>query len=275
MYRFRPPCASAAFRHRLRPRCSSGFAAVQEIEVGVDRRRALVEQAKRRGDRRWRLVGTSNVARSTCMAPGRIRVRIDRQLMPGSNTPRPPASRIQFCPGCHTRMSSFQVARTPGCVATRATRAPARRPQLHASARKRKEMPACLARCSRSSTSATVAPGGFSSMTCRPASIAVHASSCRPCGGVHSDTASSALAKRAGHRDRQRSRCRQLLRAGSRRLSARSSYSPAARASAGRGQSCRCRRARGGSDECLPPLVSSPITTPDDCRCRSGHLYDI
>ncbi len=43
---------------------------------------------------------------------GRMRVRIDSALMPGSNTPRPPGSKIQACPGCQTRTSSFQVILT-------------------------------------------------------------------------------------------------------------------------------------------------------------------
>ena len=37
------------------------------------------------------------------------RVAIDSALMPGSNTPKPPASKIQAWPGCQTRTSSFQM----------------------------------------------------------------------------------------------------------------------------------------------------------------------
>ena len=36
-------------------------------------------------------------------------VTMDKALMPGSNTPNPPASQIHRCPGCQTRTSSRQT----------------------------------------------------------------------------------------------------------------------------------------------------------------------
>jgi hypothetical protein len=40
---------------------------------------------------------------------GRMWVTIDRALMPGSNTPKPPARQIQSWFGCQRRTSSFQL----------------------------------------------------------------------------------------------------------------------------------------------------------------------
>ena len=43
---------------------------------------------------------------------GMMQVTIDSALMPGSNTPKPPACQIHCWPGCQWRTSSFQVTRS-------------------------------------------------------------------------------------------------------------------------------------------------------------------
>ena len=93
--------------------------------------------------------------------------------MPGSNTPNPPAARIQSCPGCHLRTSSRQsiaTERTVRCASQRragSTPAASRECQAVNSV-------TCDARAAdaRASPSATVIAGGFSTMTCSPAAIA-------------------------------------------------------------------------------------------------------
>src|SRR5215813_9038189 len=57
----------------------------------------------------WRLAGKESSADVTNTGSGRMRVRIESALMPGSNTPNPPGSQIQAWPGCQTRTSSFQM----------------------------------------------------------------------------------------------------------------------------------------------------------------------
>src|SRR5579884_2197881 len=52
--------------------------------------------------------GTLSSADCTNSGPGKILVAIENALMPGSNTPKPPACQIQVCPGCHLRTSSCQ-----------------------------------------------------------------------------------------------------------------------------------------------------------------------
>ena len=100
------------------------------------------------------------------LSAGTIRVRIDRALMPGSKTPRPPACQIQVWPGCHLRTSSFQVTTRllsllPASQAfAGATMAASRECQLAWS-----ETPALRASASSAWHSDSVAPGGFSSIT--------------------------------------------------------------------------------------------------------------
>ena len=69
-----------------------------------------------------RFSGTTRRARSTTNGPGRISVRIDSALMPGSKTPKPPGSQIQAWSGCQRRTSSFQTMATErgGRVASQA-----------------------------------------------------------------------------------------------------------------------------------------------------------
>ena len=57
----------------------------------------------------WRLAGTIRSAPSTQMPAGRISVRIEKALMAGSNTPKPPLASSQSCPGCHWRTFSRQA----------------------------------------------------------------------------------------------------------------------------------------------------------------------
>ena len=98
---------------------------------------------------------------------------IDSALMPGSNTPRPPASQIQAWPGCQWRTSSFQATRIERTVV------PARNARAASTAGACRECqlanrvtPLARACAARSSTSDSVAPGGFSRNTCLPASSA-------------------------------------------------------------------------------------------------------
>ncbi len=115
---------------------------------------------------------------------------MDRALMPGSNTPRPPGAKIQSCPGCQTRTSSRHSMWTRRMVLSashaRAGSTPAAWRECQVANRVRPAFSACSA---RARTSARVAPGGFSSIRCRPADRASRASVKRGAGGVHRDTA--------------------------------------------------------------------------------------
>ena len=121
----------------------------------------------------WRFSGTRSRARSSRNGPGRISVRMERALMPGSKTPKPPGSQIQAWPGCQRRTSSFQAmwtertARSASQALAGATAGAKRECQVA-------KRPAPLARAASSirSSSPSVAAGGFSSRTSRPASSA-------------------------------------------------------------------------------------------------------
>ena len=52
--------------------------------------------------------GTWSSADFTNRPPGKILVAIEKALMPGSNTPKPPGSHIHCWPGCHLCTSSCQ-----------------------------------------------------------------------------------------------------------------------------------------------------------------------
>src|SRR3954447_12714383 len=118
----------------------------------------------------WQLAGKASSAAVTNTGFGRILVRIDSALMPGSNTPSPPGSQIQACPGCQTRTSSFQliltevIRRAASHARAGSTAGAWRECQVANSVRF-----ASLAIAISGSSSATPAPGGFSSMTCLPA----------------------------------------------------------------------------------------------------------
>ena len=77
--------------------------AVDRQAVDIGQRQVAPQSAP--GD--W--PGKTSSAAVTNSGCGRILVRIESALMPGSNTPSPPGSQIQPCPGCQTRTSSFQL----------------------------------------------------------------------------------------------------------------------------------------------------------------------
>ncbi len=52
------------------------------------------------------LSGKVSAALRTKTGVGMISVRIDRALMPGSKTPKPPAVQIHFWPGCQRRVAA-------------------------------------------------------------------------------------------------------------------------------------------------------------------------
>ena len=125
---------------------------------------------------------------------GMMRVTMDSALMPGSNTPKPPACQIHCWPGCQWRTSSFQV--TSSII----TRRSARKARVASTALLYCECqvvnstrPARAAILVRSVSSARVAVGGFSSMTCLPASSASRAMRWRTWGGVQMATTSISL----------------------------------------------------------------------------------
>ena len=112
--------------------------------------------------------------------------------MPGSNTPKLPASHIHSWPGCQRRTSSFHSMRSDGVFARRGASSLRRPRNCIANARSRRSR-ACRARRharSRSLISAMVGVGGFSSSTCLPASSASRAMAWRTLGGVQIATAS-------------------------------------------------------------------------------------
>ena len=93
-----PPSVSTSISHVWGPLCRQSKSAVMlppkvsAAAIGV-----------------WRFSGNVSVAPVRCTGAGKISVRIDRALMPGSNTPMPPASNTQSWPGCHLRTSSRHV----------------------------------------------------------------------------------------------------------------------------------------------------------------------
>ena len=122
-------------------------------------------------------------AESTVNGPGRISVRIERALIPGSKTPKPPGCHIQAWFGCQWRTSSFQTIatlRTP-CAAShafaRATPGAKRECQVakRTAPRRGRRRP-----CGRPRRA--VAAGGFSSRTSRPAASAFSAIAVRDLG---------------------------------------------------------------------------------------------
>src|SRR5579871_1420617 len=52
------------------------------------------------------LAGTNSIEDSGKIGSSMTCVKIDKALMPGSSTPKPPACHNQLCPGCQTRASS-------------------------------------------------------------------------------------------------------------------------------------------------------------------------
>ena len=113
-----PPSTSRRLRKRERtaigldddvPALRTGLA---EVELGCDRQPPRICSARLAAIGASRLAGNASSADVTNSGCGRMRVRIESALMPGSNTPSPPGSKIQACPGCQTRTSSFQLMRT-------------------------------------------------------------------------------------------------------------------------------------------------------------------
>jgi hypothetical protein len=84
-------------------------AGLAEVEFGRDRQPLRIAERKAAAIGAARLAGNARSADVTNNGCGRMRVRIESALMPGSNTPSPPGSQIQACPGCQTRTSSFQL----------------------------------------------------------------------------------------------------------------------------------------------------------------------
>ena len=122
---------------------------------------------------------------------GRTRVTIDRALMPGSKTPSPPAFQIHAWPGCQRRTSSRQTTSTDFSFRAEAHARAGSTPAAWRECQVANRLSFfSAARSARLVTSLTVAPGGFSSSTCLPASRACRAMSCRICGGVQTATAS-------------------------------------------------------------------------------------
>ena len=118
--------------------------------------------------------------------------------MPGSNTPKLPASQIQSWPGCQRRTSSFhsiaqrlQALAQPRFASSTAavvSRMPGREDHAARLARGRRQIVHL----------GDVAAGGFSSITCLPAASASRAIAWRTCGGVQIATAStSGIARKA------------------------------------------------------------------------------
>ena len=108
-----------------------------EIELGRDRQaRGIGSSSSSAAIGASQLAGKPSSAAVTNTGFGRMRVRIDSALMPGSNTPSPPGSQIQSWPGCQTRTSSFQLMCTDLIRrAGQPLRAPARPRAQSASAR--------------------------------------------------------------------------------------------------------------------------------------------
>ena len=75
------------------------------------------EKASRAAMGVWQFAGMSRSAPVRCTGAGRISVRMESALMPGSNTPMPPGSNTQCWPGCHLRTSSRQVTWPPRMTA--------------------------------------------------------------------------------------------------------------------------------------------------------------
>jgi hypothetical protein len=115
---------------------------------------------------------------------------IDKALMPGSKTPRPPGCQIHSWFGCQRRTSSFHCTFTAviSCPAShaRAGSTPGAQRECHDANRLQLF---CRASSTSTAISETLAPGGFSSITCLPAVSAAFAWAKRTCGGAHKDTA--------------------------------------------------------------------------------------
>ncbi len=166
--------------------------------------------------------------------------------MPGSNTPNPPGSKIQSCPGCQTRTSSFQVMVTRSILRL-GEQLPRRLDRRRVARMPGREQgaPRPVAAATSGAISLTVAPGGFSSITCLRAASAVAACACRTCGGVHSATASISGPSRS--KSVEGAECGTP---GKRRVAAGDRHQFRARrrrrspAHAGRARSCRSRRSR-------------------------------
>jgi hypothetical protein len=135
------------------------------VEIGGDAA-ARRPGARRSGCRGWR--GTPARRRSGAPAPGRISVRIDSALMPGSKTPMPPGSNTQSCPGCQRRTSSRQVMWARVTVLPPAR--PCRRDRMRhaANARWRTGDARAFARPLQRVHLGQRRAGGFSSITWRP-----------------------------------------------------------------------------------------------------------
>ena len=112
------------------------------------------------------LAGNSSSAPRRIAGSGRMQVTIDSALIPGSNTPKPPASKIQVWPGCHLRTSSFQLTNSRVTVCPASIRAACSTASLYCECHVvNKTRPEAAASCSRWPSSVSVPAGGFSSST--------------------------------------------------------------------------------------------------------------
>src|ERR1700712_2562580 len=140
----------------------------------------------------WQLPGTLKPADSTNKAPGNRSVTMDKALMPGSNTPSPPACQIQLCPGCHLRTCSFQSTRTCFRVLPASHCFALKTPGAKRECQANKPLtPACCTFSISDMASPSVEHGGFSTNTRLPACSACRTSAKRPWGGVQKAMAST------------------------------------------------------------------------------------
>ena len=120
--------------------------------------------------------GKNSSAPVTATGSGMILVTIDRALMQGSKTPKPPARKIHAWPGCHFRTSSFHSTKSFVTVLPASSRFASSTPSLYCECQVViSTRPFASASRLRSESSDSVAAGGFSSITCLPASSAARA----------------------------------------------------------------------------------------------------
>ena len=98
----RPPSVSTVMSQVCGPSWRQSSSARDRIAAGAGHR----EVGRDRG---VAVLREDQARLSSRNGPGRISVRIERALMPGSKTPKPPGCQIQACPGCQRRTSSFQT----------------------------------------------------------------------------------------------------------------------------------------------------------------------
>ena len=103
-------------------------------------------------------------------------VAMDRALIPGSNTPRPPACHTQSWCGCQWRTSSRQTISTLASLRPFSQSAAGATPGASRECQEANRVtPLVSATAHRSCTSLTVMPGGFSRNTCLRAARASRA----------------------------------------------------------------------------------------------------